>query len=361
MHLAIDPSVHSSVRPASTYVRRNVPRVKLDTAAWCTPIQEVTAVRIAFDGTERRLLVVSAYCRPYTGKTTTCEFFWMKTLRDAYLTDHTVFRGDLNTHYKAWSSFSTTQRGRNLSSVLESTNLAIVNDLDRPTRYSTKPRQRDSVLDLTLASSHTAGLLIWTILDEDAWSSDHFGKRARCSTKTVIWDRFQETIEDKIILFNTSAISPPLTTAATSATETREVKTYNWPSSPELAEARAELLVLWTHKTNAREAPDLAPRGGTLTVYSDSHHVVCSLEKQQLTQSPTVSGIFETALGLYRNYVIRTCIRWMPRHAGVAGNERAHGAAMEDSQSPTSLPLPPSPDSTADETAYDPDDEIFGH
>ncbi|KAG0412043.1 hypothetical protein HPB47_010811 [Ixodes persulcatus] len=510
---------------AGVYVRRNMPHVKLDTAAWCTPIQEVTAVRIALDGTERRLLVVSAYCRPYTGKTTTCDFSWMKTLRDAYPTDYTVFGGDLNTHYEAWSSCSTTQRGHDLSSALESTDLAIVNDLNRPTRYGTNTRQSDSVLDLTLASPHTAGLLTWTILDEDAWGSDHFpivieipmGKRKRTtrSTTTVIWDRFRKTIEDKIPLYDTSAISTLLTTAATFATETREVcegiptpdthllslwerrtkaltkyrstkrqcylhrgssltreadkyvntlrlerwiahcesfdkstqlstvwstfnamygkrtqthtvpvvalfsdestkdildklrdssntiaytdaachssgasavaavfsrphptsldspstytKTYNSPSSPELAEERAVLLALRTHETHAREAPDLAPRDGTLTIYTDSQYVVRALKKQHLTHSPTVSGIFQTALDLYRNYAIRTCIRWIPGHAGVTGNERAHGAAMEEmnkpqlapfSQCPTSLSLPPSPDSTADETAYDPDDEM---
>ncbi|KAM7300634.1 hypothetical protein ISCGN_016242 [Ixodes scapularis] len=287
--------------------------VKLDTAAWCTPTQEVTAVRIALDGTERRLLVVSAYCRPYTGKTTTCDFSWVKTLRDAYPTDYTVFGGDLNTHYEAWSSSSTTQRRHDLSSALESTDLAIVNDLNRPTRYA-----------YTDAACHSSG----------------------ASAVAAVFFRPHPTSLD----------SPSVYT-----------KTYNSPSSPELAEARAVLLALRTHKTHAFEAPDLAPRDGTLTIYTDFQFVIRALKKQHPTHSPTVSGIFQTALGLYRNYAIRTCNCWIPGHAGVAGNERAHGAAMEEMnkpqlapspQSPTSLSLPPSPDSTADETAYDPDEEM---
>ncbi|KAG0413878.1 hypothetical protein HPB47_008973 [Ixodes persulcatus] len=49
---------------ASIYVRRGVSHIKIDTMNWCTTTQEVVAVRVALDGTTKRLLIVSTYVRP---------------------------------------------------------------------------------------------------------------------------------------------------------------------------------------------------------------------------------------------------------------------------------------------------------
>ncbi|XP_040072867.1 uncharacterized protein LOC120844918 [Ixodes scapularis] len=111
------------------------------------------------------------------------------------------------------------------------------------------------------------------------------------------------------------------------------------PSSPEQAEARAVLLALQTYEVRN-------PGPGTLTVFTDSQSTIRALKTHLLTSSPTIAAIYDTALRLYRHRRVRVSIRWVPGHAGIDGNEKAHKAALEElhrdfPSSQRTLPVPP--------------------
>ncbi|XP_040067935.1 uncharacterized protein LOC120841149 [Ixodes scapularis] len=111
------------------------------------------------------------------------------------------------------------------------------------------------------------------------------------------------------------------------------------PLSPEQAEARAVLLALQTYEVRN-------PGPGTLTVFTDSQSTIRALKTHLLTSSPTIAAIHDTALRLYRHRRVRVSIRWVPGHAGIDGNEKAHKAALEVlhrdfPSSQRTLPVPP--------------------
>ncbi|KAM7303708.1 hypothetical protein ISCGN_013649 [Ixodes scapularis] len=111
------------------------------------------------------------------------------------------------------------------------------------------------------------------------------------------------------------------------------------PSSPEQAEARAVLLALQTYEVRN-------PGPGTLTVFTDSQSTIRALKTHLLTSSPTIAALYDTALRLYRHRRVRVSIRWVPGHAGIDGNEKAHKAALEElhrdfPSSQRTLPVPP--------------------
>lgn len=65
-------------------------------------------------------------------------------------------------------------------------------------------------------------------------------------------------------------------------------------------------------------------------MFTDSQDTIRSLKTHLLTSSPPIAAIFDTALRLYRHRSARVSIRWVPGRAGIADNEKAHEATMEE-------------------------------
>lgn len=78
--------------------------------------------------------------------------------------------GDLNCHHPAWGSTRTSSAGKALLAQLDNSNLVILNDGSRT--FITYPDAHNSVLDLSIISSHLLNDTTWTTLS-DTGSSDH--------------------------------------------------------------------------------------------------------------------------------------------------------------------------------------------
>ncbi|KAM7313895.1 uncharacterized protein ISCGN_003682 [Ixodes scapularis] len=91
---------------ATVYLKGTVPHAQIDTQKWCTPDQEVTAVRTLIDN--HKLILVSAYVRPTAEDP---NFSWIEELRTVYPDDRMVIGGDFNAHHREWGYDDDDQRG----------------------------------------------------------------------------------------------------------------------------------------------------------------------------------------------------------------------------------------------------------
>lgn len=160
---------HQVQAQAGIYIDRKLPHVKIDTDRWCNDTQEIIAVRVALESTPKRLLLVSAYIPPAKAY----DLSWIDTLRREYPMDIIIMGGDLNTHIEPWNDQPIDARTKDLFEILDQTDLSIVNDTSKATRYGTTSKQKDSVIDITLMNTIAANKAEWSIL-EQTWGSDHF-------------------------------------------------------------------------------------------------------------------------------------------------------------------------------------------
>ncbi|KAG0416784.1 hypothetical protein HPB47_006148 [Ixodes persulcatus] len=122
---------------ATVYLKRTLPHAQIDTQKWCTPDQEVTAVRTLMDN--HTLILVSAYVRPAAEDP---KLSWLEELRTAYPDDRMVIGGDFNAHYREWGYDDDDQRGARLLEAYEKAGLKLANDTHENTREAPWPTSR---------------------------------------------------------------------------------------------------------------------------------------------------------------------------------------------------------------------------
>ncbi|KAG0420010.1 hypothetical protein HPB47_003735 [Ixodes persulcatus] len=154
---------------AAIFIQEKMHHIIIDTSRWCTELQEVVAIRVALQSTERRLTIASAYLRPQKKR----DYSWIMHLRKDYPDDFMVLGGDLNVHVESWGQPNKNPHAKALYEIMEQADVTMANDPTKPTRYPTIANQRESIIDITLTPANTARILHWTVLD-DAWGSDHF-------------------------------------------------------------------------------------------------------------------------------------------------------------------------------------------
>ncbi|KAH9364564.1 hypothetical protein HPB48_020289 [Haemaphysalis longicornis] len=79
------------------FIRCHQVCILIDTRKYCTCMQEIIAARIQLATGSRKFktyLLVSAYYRPETSKSTKGSFEWVGELRTLYPTDHIIIGGD---------------------------------------------------------------------------------------------------------------------------------------------------------------------------------------------------------------------------------------------------------------------------
>ncbi|KAG0427005.1 hypothetical protein HPB47_025920 [Ixodes persulcatus] len=177
---------------ATVYLKRTLPHAQIDTQKWCTPDQEVTAVRTLMDN--HKLILVSAYARPTAEDP---NLSWLEELRTAYPDDSMVIGGDFNAHHREWGNDDDDQRGARLLEAYEKAGLELVNDTHEKTRVGTSANQQDTNPDLTLVDSRIEGME--RSVFPDAWGSDHYPieisiriknrAKAKKTVVTVLWDK----------------------------------------------------------------------------------------------------------------------------------------------------------------------------
>ncbi|KAG0445666.1 hypothetical protein HPB47_023495 [Ixodes persulcatus] len=123
-------------------------------------------------------------------------------------------------------------------------------------------------------------------------------------------------------------------------------------SSPELAEAKAVLFAIESHLRHL-EVTQRQHDAKQLYIFTDSQHVIRECKRHGATTCRTIKRIFHTALHLFRVHQTKVCIRWIPGHTGIHGNEAAHDAAARELNSPhpSRVPRESDPSSTNSETA----------
>ncbi|KAG0414657.1 hypothetical protein HPB47_008176 [Ixodes persulcatus] len=152
---------------ATVYLKRTLPHAQIDTQKWCTPDQEVTAVRTLMDN--HKLILVSAYVRPTAEDP---NLSWLEELRTAYPDNRMVIGGDFNAYHREWGYDDDDQRGARLLEAYEKADLELANDTHEKTRVGTSANQQDTNPDLTLVDSRIEGME-WSVFP-DAWGSDHY-------------------------------------------------------------------------------------------------------------------------------------------------------------------------------------------
>ncbi|KAH7945662.1 hypothetical protein HPB49_013635 [Dermacentor silvarum] len=133
---------------AAVFVRRDVPHAKLDTAKYCSKIQEVVAKPVATRKVVRRNLISNIYPK-----------------------DRLLVGGDFNAPHQSWGYDRNSGRGCILIEEVEAAGIILANDLDYPTRHALHSAQRDSTPDLTWT---TPGLVNDWRCGADPMGSDHY-------------------------------------------------------------------------------------------------------------------------------------------------------------------------------------------
>ncbi|XP_029826911.3 uncharacterized protein LOC115312129 [Ixodes scapularis] len=231
---------------ATVYLKGTVPHAQIDTQKWCTPDQEVTAVRTLIDN--HKLILVSAYVRPTAEDP---NFSWIEELRTVYPDDRMVIGGNFNAHHREWGYDDDDQRGARLLEAYEKAGLELANDTHEKTRVGTSANQQDTNPDLTLVDSRIEGME-WSVLP-DAWGSDHYPieisiriknrAKAKKTVVTVLWDKFRALLRAQIDENDMSTKLCALLVASTREASTK--KEVNWDSpTPD-----THLLSLWDHRT----------------------------------------------------------------------------------------------------------------
>ncbi|XP_042148480.1 uncharacterized protein LOC121837099 [Ixodes scapularis] len=231
---------------ATFYLKGTVPHAQIDTQKWCTPDQEVTAVRTLIDN--HKLILVSAYVRPTAEDP---NFSWIEELRTVYPDDRMVIGGDFNAHHREWGYDDDDQRGARLLEAYEKAGLELANDTHEKTRVGTSANQQDTNPDLTLVDSRIEGME-WSVFP-DAWGSDHYPieisiriknrAKAKKTVVTVLWDKFRALLRAQIDENDMSTKLCALLVASTREASTK--KEVNWDcSTPD-----THLLSLWDHRT----------------------------------------------------------------------------------------------------------------
>ncbi|KAM7300343.1 uncharacterized protein ISCGN_020907 [Ixodes scapularis] len=136
---------------ATVYLKGTVPHAQIDTQKWCTPDQEVTAVRTLIDN--HKLILVSAYVRPTAEDP---NFSWIEELRTVYPDDRIVIDGDFNAHHREWGYDDDDQRGARLLEAYEKAGLELANDTHEKTRPTSRLQEGEH--------AWLCGLAPWSVL-----------------------------------------------------------------------------------------------------------------------------------------------------------------------------------------------------
>ncbi|KAG0430680.1 hypothetical protein HPB47_022482 [Ixodes persulcatus] len=119
-------------RLATVYLKRTLPHAQIDTQKWCTPDQEVTAVRTLMDN--HKLILVSAHVRPTAEDP---NLSWLEELRTAYPDDRMAIGGDFKAHHREWGYDEDDQREARLLEAYEKAGLELANNTHEKTRVGT--------------------------------------------------------------------------------------------------------------------------------------------------------------------------------------------------------------------------------
>ncbi|KAG0410888.1 hypothetical protein HPB47_011994 [Ixodes persulcatus] len=231
---------------ATVYIKRTLPHAQIDTQKWCTPDQEVTAVRTLMDND--KLFLVSAYVRPTAEDP---NLSWLEELRMAYPDDRMVIGGDFNAHHREWGYDDDDKRGARLLEAYEKADLELANDTHENARVGTSANQQDTNPDLTLVDSRIEGME-WSVFP-DAWGSDHYPieisiriknrAKAKKTVVTVLWDKFRALLRAHIDENDMSTTICALLVASTKEASTKKEVNWDCPTPD------THLLSLWDHRT----------------------------------------------------------------------------------------------------------------
>lgn len=186
---------------AAIFISRNIRHCQLDTSAYCTAFQEVVAVRIDLNSPQK-IILVSVYLRPETGRSNRGDFAWMTHLRSLFPGDAILIGGDFNASNVIWGYPRNTPRGAQLEREAQAANLTLVNDLDIPTRTALHSRQKGTTPDLTWTSHNLCSS--WSC-ENDPWGSDHYPiwvslkhglKKRKRKVRCTDWDLFRQHLAD---------------------------------------------------------------------------------------------------------------------------------------------------------------------
>lgn len=156
------------------FIRSDQVYTLIDTRKYCTCMQEIIAARIQLATGSRKFktyILVSAYYRPETSKSTKGSFEWVGELRTLYPTDHIIIGGDFNAKHTTWNYTTNSPRGNDLQASMEAYGFYLQNNIATHTRIGLHVKQRDTNPDLTWAD----GPLVhdWHVAT-DPWGSDHY-------------------------------------------------------------------------------------------------------------------------------------------------------------------------------------------
>ncbi|KAH9368215.1 hypothetical protein HPB48_009564 [Haemaphysalis longicornis] len=150
---------------AAFFISRNIRHCQLDTSAYCRAFQEVIAVRIELNSPQK-IILVSVYLRPETGRSNRGDLAWMTHLRSIFPGDVILIGGDFNAPNVIWGYPRYTPRGAQLEREAQAVNLTLVNDLNISTTTALHSCQKGTAPYLTwkshnLCSSWSCGNDPW--------------------------------------------------------------------------------------------------------------------------------------------------------------------------------------------------------
>lgn len=212
---------------AAIFIQRNIRRCQLDTSAYCSDTQEVVAVRID-SNSPQKIILVSAYLRPYTGRQRRGNFTWMSHLRSLFPSDGILVAGHFNAANTTWGYRRNTPRGVELEQQASLANLILLNDLDIPSRVALHSLQQCTTPDIAWSSQR---LITSWHCEGDLWSSDHYPiwltlrtgqKKRKRKVHCTDWNRFREGTASRIHKGDCLTLTDAITSALTEST--RELK-----------------------------------------------------------------------------------------------------------------------------------------
>lgn len=150
----------------TTYVRKSIPTIQIETAHINTHTAEHVATRS--DIGQHTLDIVNCYWIPNQQDFTVAQLRSIQARPSRQRS--TLLLGDFNSHHVAWGYTQTTSLGRKLDNLTSNQHFTLLNDTTQATRIGTAQEQ-DTIPDLTWIRSHLPATWENT---QDSLGSDHY-------------------------------------------------------------------------------------------------------------------------------------------------------------------------------------------
>ncbi|KAH9369201.1 hypothetical protein HPB48_016916 [Haemaphysalis longicornis] len=155
---------------AAIFFSRNIRHCQLDTSAYCMAFQEVVAARIDLNSPQK-IILVSLYLGPKTGRSNRGDFAWMTHLRSLFPGDAILIGGDLTLLTLSGDTLEIPPRELSWSMKPKQPTLPWLAILTFPLGRQLHSRQKGTTPDLTRTSHNFCSS--WSC-ENNQWGSDHY-------------------------------------------------------------------------------------------------------------------------------------------------------------------------------------------